>query len=206
VDARPVRYRAHALLLLSFALSLAGAWVLYSIGTRVGVLAFPPPEESLSRWDQALAWSSVWWRWLPIGVLSALVEEWVFRSVLLGGLLLPRMRAGAAVLLSSLAFGLVHGPQVLPAAFSAGVILGGWYVATRKLLLCVGLHAALNILSYSTRQLRGAGPPGDVVESVLAQPQLGWLALWGVLGALLAAGGHLALLAWRRGRARSSIA
>lgn len=88
---------------------------------------------------------------LITGLVPGVVEEILLRGVLfrfleeLGG-------TWVALALSSLVFGLAHGANPnatlvssLAIALEAGVLLGGAYMATRKLWLAIGLHAGWNV-------------------------------------------------------------
>jgi len=82
-------------------------------------------------------------------LLAPVLEEILFRGVILSGLL-NRYRAGTAIGLSALLFGLAH---LNPLQFLGGLLLGvlfGWiYYHTRSLLLVIALHAVNNLISFA---------------------------------------------------------
>lgn len=83
---------------------------------------------------------------LAVCVLAPVLEEMLFRGVVLRGLL-ARYPRGQAIAVSALLFGLVH---LNIYQFVIGTLLGlllGWlYERTRSLIPCIGLHAAYNSL------------------------------------------------------------
>ncbi len=80
---------------------------------------------------------------LRVALLPALVEEFMFR-----GIILHKLRAfgdGFAVLLSSLMFGLIHGNLVqIPFAFIVGLALGFAVVKTGSIIPSIIIHFLVN--------------------------------------------------------------
>jgi membrane protease YdiL (CAAX protease family) len=100
----------------------------------------------------------------PLGVLRTLcdvalgplLEEALYRARVLPALC-GALGAPLALLLSSALFAVPHGDGWLTlAAFGLGLALGGAYLATRSLALCVGYHAGLNLAAAAL--VRGAFP------------------------------------------------
>lgn len=88
------------------------------------------------------------WAILSTVVLAPILEEVLFRGLVLESCR-ERFGRGAAVLISALLFGLVHGvPVQMVNAFVIGLILGYVYISTRSLLATILLHAINNGLSY----------------------------------------------------------
>lgn len=88
---------------------------------------------------------------VPVVVLVPLLEEVIFRRLLLGGLeaLLVSRRGRAraqvlAVVLGALLFALAHHGFTFLPVFFLGLVLGTIWVRTRSLLLVIGLHALHN--------------------------------------------------------------
>ncbi len=83
---------------------------------------------------------------LAVGVLGPVVEEAVFREALLGEMLLQKVAPWKAILISALAFGLIHGnPAQIPAATIIGLMLGVVYWKTGNIVLPILLHMANNL-------------------------------------------------------------
>lgn len=83
---------------------------------------------------------------LVVGVLPALLEELLFRGVILQGL----RSAGdtVALVVSALMFGLMHGTLYqIPFAFILGLVFGYIVLKTGNILWSMGLHAANNTLA-----------------------------------------------------------
>lgn len=120
-------------------------------------------------------------------VVAAVTEEFVFRGLILRGLL-ARLGPVRAIAVSSGLFAIMHlNPWQVPVALTTGVVLGWLYLRTRSLTLCVVGHSLHNAMSLLT-----AGLPFTVdgfnrdhlPDVVLFQPW--WFNLLGV--ALLGGG------------------
>ncbi len=85
-----------------------------------------------------------WLGYALVIVVAPVVEEAVFRGVILRGLL-GRWPAAAAILVSAGLFALMHmNPAQFPVTLILGVVLGWAYVRTRSLGLCIAGHAINN--------------------------------------------------------------
>lgn len=152
-------------------------------------------------------------------------EELVSRAIVFR-LVERSLGTWAAMLISSLLFGLAHVPGAGASALSvviavvAGTFFGAAYLATRRLWLCIGLHVGWNFTlgrMFSIAVSGHASTPG-LFAGRLAGPD--WLTggAYGVeasvftLAILLAVGAWLMaralargpLVAWRPGRARAA--
>ncbi|WP_397596862.1 lysostaphin resistance A-like protein [Silanimonas sp.] len=80
------------------------------------------------------------------GTLTApLCEEILFRGVLLGGLI-GWIGWAPALLISSTAFGIAHGPDAWLGSTCMGVLFGTVYLISRSVTFCVVAHALSNLL------------------------------------------------------------
>ena len=81
-------------------------------------------------------------------IFGPIAEEIGFRGILLGGLLKTRCRPWLAILISAVAFGLLH---KFPLAFFGSIVFGiivGWlYWRTGSIIPCVIVHIANNSLT-----------------------------------------------------------
>ena len=144
---------------------------------------------------------------LCIYVLGALLEELAFRGHALIRLR-ERYGAVAAVLLVSLAFGILHLPGMTGANVSKIIVLTGLssvlfclaYLSSASLWTAVGLHAGMNFMLHSIFGAGGGSGPALFRPVYLQVGQIGYdPAFWTlILVQLLCALGLL--LAWR-GRA-----
>ena len=83
---------------------------------------------------------------LAVAAAPALLEEFVFRGAILGGLL--KYGKGFAIFTSALLFGLMHGNLVqIPFAFMAGLIIGFVVVETGSFWSGVLIHFINNLMS-----------------------------------------------------------
>jgi len=83
---------------------------------------------------------------LSVAVAPALIEEFLFRSVIMGSLL--KYGKSFAIFTSALLFGLVHGNLVqIPFAFMVGLILGAMVVETNSIWTGIIIHFANNFIS-----------------------------------------------------------
>jgi membrane protease YdiL (CAAX protease family) len=90
--------------------------------------------------------------WVVLIPLLALLEEVLFRGIVLNGLLLLWKKEWLAVLVSALLFGISHSsntnatPLSVTSTCIGGVIYGIAFVKTRQLWLGYGLHTAWNLV------------------------------------------------------------
>ena len=81
-------------------------------------------------------------------VVGPLVEELLFRGVILRGLL-GRWKPWTAITVSAVLFAVMHlNPSQVPIALMLGIVLGWVYTRTRSLGLCVLGHALNNASTY----------------------------------------------------------
>ncbi|WP_434309922.1 lysostaphin resistance A-like protein [Hominifimenecus sp. rT4P-3] len=129
--------------------------------------------------------SSVWLNFLLISILAPIIEEFLFRKVIMDRLLAYGERA--AVLVSALMFGLYHGNLYqFFYAFLVGIILGLLYARSGRLGYSIGFHILFNSL-------------GSLVSVFILEKDLLWLTMLStVLLLTVAALGVVFLIADRR--------
>jgi len=163
--------RATLLLLLPPILLLIPSLVLV-VSALVDALAEVMP---LSNSEQAM-FSSMAAHTLPsvvvTCVLAPVVEEMLFRGVVLRGFL-QRYARWEAILLSAILFGFAHlNLYQFVAAFILGVFAGWLYERSRSLIPCIGLHAAYNsalvVLEWTQSPSSGSSADGS-------SPLVNWL-------------------------------
>lgn len=94
-------------------------------------------------------------------VLAPICEEFIFRGMILNGLL-NNYRAEKAIVFSSIIFCLAHvQPNLLPGAFILGMLLGYLFYVTKSVLPSMLLHALANFVTlfagYYLYLLNGEG-------------------------------------------------
>src|SRR5690606_28853719 len=81
---------------------------------------------------------------IALVVIAPVVEELLFRGVLLPGLA-RSYGERIGLVLSALFFGLLHGrPAEAVVAFAAGLVLGALRLRSRSILPCIALHVGVN--------------------------------------------------------------
>ncbi|HUR58448.1 MAG TPA: glutamate-5-semialdehyde dehydrogenase [Opitutaceae bacterium] len=111
-----------------------------------------PHGSGLDSWDVAPSIARLVtgsWQGVALAVIIApLTEEFLFRGLILRGLI-GRWKPWAAIVISALLFALIHlNPAQMPVAFLLGLVLGWIYVHTRSLGLCMIGHAVNNTGAY----------------------------------------------------------
>jgi len=88
------------------------------------------------------------WTFMTVGITGPILEELLFRGIILDGFL-NRYKPGKAIFWSALLFGLFHmNPWQFIPAFLIGLILGYIYLKTRSLIPVIFIHIINNSFSY----------------------------------------------------------
>lgn len=130
-------------------LVVATAALLFGIVSPVGNL-IPMPDSIKKAFLELGSMTSVW-AFLMMVVAAPLLEEFIFRGIVLDGLLknYPPVKA---VFISSLLFGLVHlNPWQFVTGFFIGLFMGWVYYYTRSLLATIIIHATANLSGFVLR-------------------------------------------------------
>ncbi|MDR0857909.1 MAG: CPBP family intramembrane metalloprotease, partial [Oscillospiraceae bacterium] len=109
------------------------------------LLQNPEMNESYSSVNTLLTSGSIPLRLITVAVLGPIVEEFIFRGILINRAVywMPKW---AAVVVSALIFGALHGNLIQSAyAFLAGLMFGYIYIKTRNIIACIAAHIAFNI-------------------------------------------------------------
>ncbi len=132
--------------------------------------------------DIARAVGSGGWAIVVSVIVAPVLEELIFRGLILRWLS-RRWRPFWAVLVSALAFGLVHLPN-LPQVVNAtvmGVVLGYIYVLCRSVWPVIIIHAVNNALAYLLLQVLGVGATD--LQEIVANNTIYWV-IYGVNAAI----------------------
>ncbi len=90
----------------------------------------------------------IWGGILRIVIIAPIVEEVIFRGLIMSGFS-RNYRPAVAVILSALLFALFHlNPWQFAAAFSLGLVLGWIRIRTGSVLACIAGHATHNALVF----------------------------------------------------------
>ncbi len=88
------------------------------------------------------------WTFLTVGITGPILEEVLFRGIILDGFL-GRYKPGKAIFWSAFLFGLFHlNPWQFIPAFLIGLLLGYIYLKTRSLIPAIAIHMINNSFSY----------------------------------------------------------
>ncbi len=115
----------------------------------------PEPSADIKAAMEILAGGPIFVSLLCTAVFAPFFEEWLFRGIVLRGLL-GKLKPVWAILLSAVVFGLFHMNlwQAIPAALM-GLLLGYVYWKTGSLKLTMLMHCANNTLSVLLMHLHG---------------------------------------------------
>lgn len=119
-------------------------------------LVLPEPDERIKAAMKMLADGPIVISLLCTAVFAPFFEEWLFRGIVLRGLL-GKIKPFWAILISSLVFGLFHLNlwQAIPAMLM-GLLLGYVYWKSGSLKLTMLMHCANNTLSVILMNIHGA--------------------------------------------------
>ncbi|MCL3782097.1 CPBP family intramembrane metalloprotease [Prolixibacteraceae bacterium JC049] len=135
------------LVILSFIILLSGAHYYIGFANEWLQHKIPPPpwfwelisgifENDYGFWGVAL----------KVAVIAPIIEEAIFRGIIMHGFMRNYSKF-TAVVLSALMFALFHlNPWQFPATFFLGLLLGWLMVRTKNLMICIIGHAINNLL------------------------------------------------------------
>jgi len=140
------------LIAIPIAMAMLGLVNLYMIGFQSLSEQFPLIKNSLDEYirNASIAQTSTGMEaagyYIGVGVLIPVIEELVFRGIILGEFL-STMNADIAVFLSALIFGTMHmQPVQIGYALVCGLILGYVYLYSNSLYLSITIHIIFNVL------------------------------------------------------------
>ena len=114
-----------------------------------------PMPEFMEKLFAMLATRDIW-TFLMVGITGPVLEETLFRGIILEGFL-ARYRPGKAIFWSALLFGLFHmNPWQFIPGFLIGLLLGYIYLKTRSLIPVILVHVVNNSFSYLIMYIYGA--------------------------------------------------
>ena len=127
--------------LLPLALMLPGLWLFTTFGYDAARQAAGSDTHSMKAvLRQAPTWSNI----VMLGLIGPLLEEMLFRGVILQGLL-AQHPVGLSLSLGGLLFAIAHGVRKLKYRTIVGVLLGVIFLLTGSLWPCIVFHAVLNL-------------------------------------------------------------
>lgn len=137
---------------IPLALAMLGLVNLYMIGLQYLSNQYPLLKNALDDYikNASIAQTSTGIEalgyYIGVGILIPVIEELVFRGIILGEFL-STMNADIAVFLSALVFGMMHmQPVQIGYALVCGLILGYVYLYSNSLYLSIMIHILFNLL------------------------------------------------------------
>lgn len=131
------------------------------------------------------------WSVLMLAVLAPIMEEVLFRGILLEAVR-EKYSSGRAIVVSALMFGVIHIiPQQVVNAFVIGLILGFIYVRTNSLWPVIIIHALNNAMAYVIMQWSDGA--NITVRSLIENDTI-YAVVYGVALAVFATSGYMV---WR---------
>ncbi len=92
--------------------------------------------------------NSGFFTFLSVVIVAPVIEEIIFRGIILDGLL-KRYSPQKSIIISSLLFGIVHlNPWQFAGAFLIGIFIGWVYYKTGKLTLAILIHFVNNLIGF----------------------------------------------------------
>ena len=178
-----------------FALGGLLAFICHPLALELGASLkwfFPPLPESIGRLLQGITGDTLplWYVLLAFAVAPAICEEIAFRGFVLSGFN-RNGRAGLAIVLSSLAFGVMHMiPQQVFNATILGLLLGLLAIRSGSIFPCMLFHMIFNSLLVMHGRLSEASKdhPFENVFATLKDGELRYTWVTIVLASLLLVG------------------
>lgn len=123
----------------------------------------------------------LWKTIVRIAIVAPIVEEILFRGILLKGFL-KNYSVRKSIVVSALLFGIIHmNPWQFSGAFIHGIFYGWWFYKTRSLIPCILGHALNNSLSFIVTNLLGLEIPGYTGNYVDVSFQPIWFNMLGII-------------------------
>ncbi len=185
--------RFQFMLLLPLTIAGFGITILASELGNVLHAISPVPKEYVEFLNQLFN-QNLWGVLFAVGVVAPVVEELIFRGVILDGLQI-RYPARTALFVSSFLFGAIHIiPWAIINAFLLGLFFAWLRIKTRSLPLCIYIHSFYNSLPFLLSAYFPVNIPGfNNTPGEIVQFQPWWFDLLGVVLLALGIGGIRAL-------------
>lgn len=121
--------------------------------------------------EEFLAMTDTIWGFFAIAVFGPVMEEVIFRRIMIDEFRKSTKRTWLAILISSLLFGLVHmNPAQIPFAFAAGIFFGWMYVQTGSMLPSIVGHIVNNSFAFLDMKYEWTGSGSE--ELSMSDPKM----------------------------------
>ena len=158
------------------------------------------PSKYLDQLDSAIGQGG--WAILQVVILAPVLEEILFRGLILGSIRQKSGKALGAVFISAAIFGAmhVHIPQKMVNALVIGLILGYIYVKTESLAAVIIIHAINNGLAYVLRELFGSSANAVSTKEMIGNDTVYYI-IYGICLVMLVVSFVMMIRAMARGQA-----
>ena len=157
------------LLAICFALMYAGNFIGIIVNAIISIITGKPVVNELA---ELTLNTPLWANLLFCGILAPILEEIFYRKLVIDRL--RRYGDLAAILISGVLFGLIHGnlTQFFYAAF-IGIVFGYIYLRTGRLRYTMGIHMAVNLVGgvYATEMSKQLTPILESADPLIAMAQ-----------------------------------
>ncbi len=173
--------KTSAVFLVPMTLIIAGSAILLSEIGNFTTRIIPMNDYWINIFSSVFGENFAPWKGiLLVVVIAPIVEEIIFRGMILRGFL-KHYSVRKSIIVSALFFGIVHmNPWQFVTAFAAGIILGWWYEKTDSILTTIFGHALNNSMSFIIAVI-GLRIPGYNTALDTATHQPLWFDLLGVI-------------------------
>ncbi len=135
---------------IKIAILVSVATIAIQIGIVSPIVSLIPMPESLVKIFIEFAKMKGLYSFIAIIIAAPILEELIFRGIMLNGLL-KIYSPLKSIVISSLLFGVVHlNPWQFVAAFVIGIFSGWVYYKTQKLTLCILIHFSNNLFAFGS--------------------------------------------------------
>lgn len=157
-------------LLLPIVVSILGLVIVSLELRKLVIYLIPMPEFWLNNFQSMIGQEVPYWLAFYATVIQApIVEEVLFRGIILGGLLAYKSKYQAAIWSVILFFIHYLNPWQFPLTFTLGLVLVWWFIQTGSLLPCLLGHALNNFLAVTLARL-GIPGFGKISEALIFLP------------------------------------
>lgn len=157
-------------LLLPIVVSILGLVIVSLELRKLVIYLIPMPELWLNNFQSMIGQEVPYWLAFYATVIQApIVEEVLFRGIILGGLLAYQSKYQAAIWSAILFFVYHLNPWQFPLAFTLGLVFAWWFIQTGSLLPCLLGHTLNNFLAVTLARSKIPGF-GKISEALIFLP------------------------------------
>lgn len=162
IEGKSASFNLHLSNWLILPLTIIGGLII-SIGISSPISELIPIPEVFKKYLLESCLNANIFTFFTLVIAAPLLEEAIFRGVILDGLL-KKYSPQRSIVISSLLFGIAHlNPWQFVGAFLFGLFIGWVYYKTRSLLPSILMHAANNLLAFIGMKMTDASNFDDTI-------------------------------------------